>query len=350
MPLHLQDLNFDLPPELIAQEPAEPRDSARLLVYDRSTQGISHHHIFDLPALLPPQTVLVANRSRVRKGRLNARVNDRDIEILILEAAGNGSFECMLGGKGVQPGNNLTLANGHQVTVQAPHTEAAFTSFIIDFHLDTLAAEALIAELGTTPLPPYITGSHAPDTRYQTVFAQELGSAAAPTAGLHFTPELIAKLKAEGFDWEEIVLHVGMGTFQPLRNDNVTENSLHHELTSIDQQTAKRLEQARGHRPILTVGTTSCRTLESHSQHGPISPGQLSTDLFIYPGYTFKVTDLLLTNFHLPKSSLLLLVAALIADKQSSPEQAIAELKRVYSVAITERYRFFSFGDAMLIR
>jgi S-adenosylmethionine:tRNA ribosyltransferase-isomerase len=312
-------------------------------VYTRSNKSITHHQVKDLPSLLPPHTTLVANRSKVRKGRLQAtRSNGKEIELLVLEPTGDGQFECMVRGKNLQPDEVLKLHDGSKVTILHPHAEADFTTYIVDFSLTTLEAETKIQALGATPLPPYITESQAPDERYQTVFAKELGSAAAPTAGLHFTPELIAKLKQQGHTWEEITLHVGMGTFQPLKQEEVETNTLHHEHTFISEETAAKLTH-----PILAVGTTSCRTLESHATPAGIQPGHLSTNLFIYPGYQFQTTDLLFTNFHLPKSSLLLLVAALIS---SDPQSALSELHRIYEVAIADQYRFFSFGDAMLIR
>jgi S-adenosylmethionine:tRNA ribosyltransferase-isomerase len=227
--VRLADIDFHLPPELIAQNPVEPRDAARLLVYNTADRSISHHHISDLPNLLPVHTTLVANRSRVRKGRLYAtRANGQEVELLILEPATPGCFECMIRGKGIHDNEELQMRSGTILTVVAPHNEASFTTYIIDFGMSTEDAEAIIEEYGVTPLPPYITESEAPDDRYQTVFAQELGSAAAPTAGLHITPNLMEELIAKGHAWEEVILHVGMGTFQPLRQEEITDNKLHH--------------------------------------------------------------------------------------------------------------------------
>ncbi|MEZ0286599.1 MAG: tRNA preQ1(34) S-adenosylmethionine ribosyltransferase-isomerase QueA [Candidatus Paceibacterota bacterium] len=353
----LSDLTFELPEALIAQNPVEPRDAARLLVYNRKDRSIAHHHVRDLPSLLPPHTLLVANKSKVRKSRLFAtRTDGRTVELLVLSPISKGQYECMVRGKKIKKGETFTLPNGGTATVVRPHEEAAFTTYILDFHQESDITELLLEKHGSTPLPPYITESKAPDKRYQTVFADDLGSAAAPTAGLHFTSELIENLKQQGNEWEEVVLHVGMGTFQPLREENIAANSLHHERTFVTEEAASRITKARqqGH-AILAVGTTSCRTLESHASNGLITPGSTNTNLFIYPGYTFQATNLLLTNFHLPKSSLLLLVASLIgADPASgkpllTPSECIAEIQRIYKTAIADQYRFFSYGDAMLV-
>jgi S-adenosylmethionine:tRNA ribosyltransferase-isomerase len=354
--MQLSDLAFDLPTELIAQQPVEPRDAARMLVYNRADRSIAHHYVRDLPNLLPSHTVLVANESRVRNSRLQAvRSNGKTCELLVLEPSEGTTFECMIRGKHITLGESLTLEDDSIVTIVTPHQEAAFTTYLVDFHRSHTEAETLIHQLGTTPLPPYITDSTAPAERYQTVFAETLGSAAAPTAGLHFTPELIATLKDQGHTWETVTLHVGMGTFQPLRDPEITNNTLHHEWTRVTEATADRINKGReASKPILSIGTTTCRTLESHARNGAVVPGTTSTDLFIYPGYTFSVTNLLLTNFHLPQSSLLLLVAALVgADPTGTPNltptQAIAEVQRIYKQAIANQYRFFSFGDCMLV-
>jgi S-adenosylmethionine:tRNA ribosyltransferase-isomerase len=354
--MRLSDIDFSLPQELIAQNPVEPRDAARLLVYRRSDCSITHSTVRELPSFLPKDTILIANDSRVRKSRLLIERNGKSAELLLLEPVAPGQFECMVRSRGVTVGEKLTLPDGTHATVAAPHDEASFTTFIVDFHRSSEAVEQLAEQHGQTPLPPYITKSQAPDERYQTVYAHETGSAAAPTAGLHFTPKLIERITAAGHQWETVTLHVGMGTFQPLRHEEVSANNLHHERTFVTAETAQRITEAmQASKPILAIGTTSCRTLESHAHEGTLQPGSTDTDLFIFPGYTFKAVNALLTNFHLPKSSLLLLVATLVgADPTTgkplmSEYEAIAELKRIYNSAITEQYRFFTFGDAMIV-
>lgn len=355
--LTLSDLDYHLPTERIAQQPVEPRDAAKLLVYRRIDRSIAHHQVRDLPTLLPPRSVLVGNNSRVRKSRLTITLpSGKPGELLILEALAAGVYECMVGGRGLTVENIITLPDHTTAQVVGLVNEADFTTFKIDFQRPSNEVKQLLETQGSVPLPPYITESTAPDERYQTVFAKPLGSAAAPTAGLHITEELLEKLQSQGHAWETVTLHVGLGTFQPLRKATVAENTLHHETTEVSVETAANLTQAKQEgRPVIGVGTTACRTLESHWQTDHVQPGESSTSLFIYPPYQFQVLSGLLTNFHLPKSSLLLLVSALVGADPSTgaptmePQQALTELKRLYEVAIEHQYRFFSFGDAMLI-
>lgn len=361
----LQDFSFPLPEKLIAQQPAVPRDSARLFVYDRAKDTIEHRHVRDLPELLPAHTMLVGNNSKVRKARLKAmayipgKASRPTMEILVLEKLANREYRCMIGGKGVIKDSRLVILdhNGKPTAVsalvRAREEHPGMNTYRVV--LTTADLDQLLEAYGSMPLPPYITNPKSTDEQYQTVFARELGSAAAPTAGLHFTPELLEKLEKQGHLWREVTLHVGMGTFLPLRNEEVTENTLHSEQTSIEEPVAKELsEQRERHQPILAVGTTATRTLESHSQDGRIQAGELATDMFIYPGYQFQTVTHLLTNFHLPKSSLLLLVAAFLGntpDHQVTKNEGemTALLQRLYAEAIRQQYRFFSFGDAMLI-
>jgi S-adenosylmethionine:tRNA ribosyltransferase-isomerase len=269
----------------------------------------------------------------------------------------------MLRGKGIPVGAELAFQTSEQDsspiplqgTVSAKEEGPAMTTFVVAFQSE-LAIEKAFATYGTVPLPPYIDHSHAQPDQYQTVFAGETGSAAAPTAGLHFTPELIERLMAEGHTWQEVTLHVGMGTFLPLRQEEVTKNQLHKEAAYVSPEVAKIATQTRAeHKRLLAIGTTSTRTLESHMEDGQLVPGWKHTDLFIYPGYPFKIVNGLLTNFHLPKSSLLLLVAAFIGNHPDgsgpvlSEQEMIGRLRRIYQEAISQQYRFFSFGDAMLI-
>jgi S-adenosylmethionine:tRNA ribosyltransferase-isomerase len=349
--MNVSDFGFDLPDELIAQNPVVPRDSARLLVYDRTTGTIEHHQVRDVPHILPARTLFVANDSKVRHGRLHAtRANGRDIEVLILEKQGR-AYTCLLRGRAIQIGERLRCAFG-EATVRERQDLPGMNAYLIEF--DTPDVETLLEEHGEVPLPPYIDRSTASASQYQTVYARELGSAAAPTAGLHFTPELLKRLSDEGHEWAQVTLHVGMGTFLPLRDNHLEANRLHREITYVPDETVAAVQKAQAdNRRILAVGTTSTRTLESHS-NPELAAGNSSTELFIYPGYRFKTVQALMTNFHLPNSSLLALVSAFIGNDvhgelTKSPEEMVAELRRVYAVAIEEQYRFFSFGDSMLI-
>ena len=354
----LSDFDYHLPKELIAQDPAEPRDSARLMVFDRSSKTLVHARVRDLPSILPKGTMLTANNSRVRHSRLQASLNGKPTEILVVEPAGPDTYRCLLRGKGIKDGTvlpcyqdaSLAVSIPLQATVLRREDVPGMTTFVLSFQGEG-SVETLIERYGSLPLPPYITRSTAEESRYQTVFAKDIGSAAAPTAGLHFTPELIDSLLQAGFSWEEVTLHVGLGTFLPLRHETVEENRLHTELTHVSSQTAARIAAGKkAGNKLLAIGTTSLRTLESHSGPGGLEPGWKETDMFIYPGYRFQAADALLTNFHLPKSSLLLLVAAFLGTNSDlTPADMAGQLQALYKVAVEERYRFFSFGDAMLI-
>lgn len=364
--MHLSDFDYSLPADLIAQNPIEPRDQARLLVYTKFTRQIEDYVVADLPRLLPQKTMVVVNNSKVRKSRFVIANLDREStkqrELLLIKYLDGDDnsvrFECVLSGKnniderieivGVDFGGNPVRG-----LIESIIPNEQMQTYIIRFDLKHNDFESFTQEYGKTPLPPYIHHSTAPDSRYQTVYAQEIGSAAAPTAGLHFTPQLISNLKRNGFEWEEIILHVGLGTFAPLRKENIEENELHYEKTDVSEEAASHINNfKRGGGNILSVGTTSVRTLESHwdSRRG-LRVGNRETNLFIKPGYRFGCVDMIMTNFHLPKSSLLLLVAAFIADQEKALdyEEALGELNRIYQYAIQEKYRFYSFGDAMLI-
>jgi S-adenosylmethionine:tRNA ribosyltransferase-isomerase len=388
--MRLEQFSYHLPADLIAQTPAEPRTAARLMVYDRLSDTVVHARIRDLPNLLPPRSVLVANNSKVRRSRLwgiaqGPSSHPRPVELLLLEPLfPNGSrlpsdstasctFRCLIGGRRIGPGSLITcyVDSGRstpiplqgQVTAREPDRQ--MTTYQVTFPVKLEEAEALIEQYGTMPLPPYIRTDPADPERYQTTYARHLGSAAAPTAGLHFTPGLIQEMRTAGHAWEEVTLHVGLGTFLPLRHSEITANRLHKEQTEIFPETAARLNAERQDgRPLLAIGTTACRTLESHSRPVPPGPagkpaiiqaGNQDTDLFIYPGFIFQATSALLTNFHLPHSSLLLLVAAFLGNHpsvsqlQCTEADMVATLHRLYRTAIQERYRFYSFGDAMLI-
>lgn len=352
----LSEFDFQLPPELIAQNPIEPRDQARLLVYERATGTLSHRIVADLPQLLPPQTLIIANNSKVRHGRL---FTTEGREMLLVQSKGN-RYEAIMRGKQPRIGDTFRIAHTTSATplhaeIMAIHSRPGMTTLEVSFS-GVSNTEKAIEAYGSAPLPPYIHASTAPAERYQTVYAGPLGSAAAPTAGLHFTPELIKNLREQGHSWEEITLHVGLGTFLPLRHEEITANQLHEEFTNVTPVVADTItHQVRSQDPLLAIGTTSLRTLESHWQDGKLTPGFQSTELFIYPGHHFTTASHLLTNFHLPKSSLLLLVAAFLgcntdrSPTTCSPEEMRDRLHHIYETAITERYRFFSFGDALLI-
>ncbi len=330
------DFWYDLPPELIAQTPIEPRDAARLLQLDRTSGAMTHHHFYDLPDLLRPGDLLVANESRVIPARIFARKagSGGAIEILLLRRVDATAWQALLRGHRLRVGTQIEVRPDLLATVieQLPGGER-----VIRF---TQSIDDQLSELGVMPLPPYI---HAPLTdpdRYQTVYAQTPGSAAAPTAGLHFTPGLLARLGERGISMVHVTLHVGLDTFKPVETEEVEQHHIHTEYARITAEVAAqiRLAKADGRR-VIAVGTTAVRVLETVARQGWQAFGG-NIDLFIYPGFEFKAVDALITNFHLPRSSLLMLVSALAGKDK---------IDRAYAEAIAMRYRFFSFGDAMLI-
>lgn len=358
--MRVSQFDYYLPPDLIAQSPAVPRDSARLLVYDRHSDTISHRHVRDLPELLPAPATIIANNSMVRHCRLWGKTAaGKRVELFVLGKE-NEDYRCLLGGTGGQQNlgrillfadKQLTCSTGLQADVLEAVAGPGMRTFFVRItgNADVESALERFAEL---PLPPYISSRISDDEQYQTVFAKELGSAAAPTAGLHFTPELIEKLKKRNISWNEVTLHVGLGTFLPLREDEIERNRLHTEQCYVSQETAV---EANRELPVVAVGTTSVRTLESHAVAGNVIPGWQQTEIFLTPNYAFQAVDVLITNFHQPKSSLLLLVAAFLGNDpetkgvSKTPEQMLELLQKIYAEAIRERYRFFSFGDAMLL-
>lgn len=353
MQLQLRDFSYQLPEELIAQTPAIPRDSARLMVIRRATGEISHHRVSDLPALLPPDFDIVVNNSRVFPARLYAhKVTGGKVELLLLKKLSGDSYEC-IASPGLALGQKLVIRPDVTATVTAVDDRVRTLQFSV---ADPLLTE-LLAQIGTMPTPPYIKRLLENSEDYQTVYAKLGFSAAAPTAGLHFTPELIAKL-CESHDWHEITLNVGLGTFLPVQEADVTTHHMHTEDYSISPETAAAIMEGKQHaRRVLAVGTTTVRTLESNcalqrSGLSTLTPGNFSTNIFIYPPYHYQLTDALLTNFHLPESTLLMLVAAFVsAPTTDTPFTTFADslIGRAYQLAIQEKYRFFSFGDAMLI-
>ena len=336
------DFYFDLPQELIAQDPLEDRSSSRLLVLDRET-GKTEHHIFkDVIDYLNPGDCLVVNNTKVIPARLfgTKEGTEAKIEILLLKRKENDVWETLVKpGKKATPGTRITFGEGLLTGEVIDVVEEG--NRLIKFTYDGIFEE-ILDQLGQMPLPPYITHQLKDKNRYQTVYAKHDGSAAAPTAGLHFTPELLEEIKAKGVNIAHVTLHVGLGTFRPVKVEDVTNHHMHSEFYIVEEDQAKLINETkkRGGK-IVSVGTTSCRTLESATdENGILQAGSGWTDIFIYPGYQFKMIDRLITNFHLPESTLLMLVSALAGKDH---------IMAAYEEAVRERYRFFSFGDAMLI-
>ncbi len=335
------DFWYDLPEELIAQTPLERRDSSRLMVMDRKTGALEHRHFYDIVSYLNPGDCLVMNDSRVLPARLlGHRPTGGAVEVLLLRDLGGGQWECLVKpGRKMQQGQEVSFGDGSLTARVLQVCDDG--NRIVQFDYEGIFLEVL-ERLGKMPLPPYIKEELQDQERYQTVYAKQSGSAAAPTAGLHFTQELLQKIRAKGVREAFVTLHVGLGTFRPVKAEEITQHQMHQELCMMGEETARILNETRasGGR-IFCVGTTSCRTLESlvHDD-GSFSAGSRWTDIFIYPGYRFRAMDGLITNFHLPESTLVMLVSAF-----SSREFIL----NAYREAVKERYRFFSFGDAMLI-
>ena len=335
------DFWYDLPEELIAQTPLEKRDTSRLLVLDRNTGAVSHKHFYNIIDHLQAGDCLVMNDSRVLPARLlGHRPSGGAVEVLLLRDLGEKKWECLCKpGRKMQVGNEVLFGNGELSAVVTEVKEDG--NRIVEFRYEGIFLEVL-DRLGKMPLPPYIKEELADQERYQTVYSREVGSAAAPTAGLHFTNELLDKIREKGVKTAFVTLHVGLGTFRPVKAEEITEHHMHSELCMISQETAKILNEARasGGR-IICVGTTSCRTLESLvNEDGSFEEKSKWTEIFIYPGYQFKAMQGLITNFHLPESTLVMLVSA-FAGREN--------VLSAYEQAVQERYRFFSFGDAMFI-
>lgn len=338
--LKKSDFYYDLPEELIAQTPAEPRDSSRLLVYDRASDKVEHKIFRDIKNYLRKGDVLVVNNTKVLPARLFAHTeHGGKVEVLLLKRLSALRWEVLVKpGKKCRPGTVLTIEEKLSLTV-ASVTESG--ERIVDFKCDGVFEEAL-ERVGSMPLPPYIHEKLKDKNRYQTVYAKTDGSAAAPTAGLHFTPLLLEEIKAMGVEVAEILLHVGLGTFRPVKEDAITDHKMHSEYYEVNERAAEIISRAkRKGRRVIAVGTTSVRTLESAAKNdGTIEPCRGNTSIFIYPPYKFRCVDALITNFHLPESTLIMLVAAMVGREK------ILEL---YKTAVEEKYRFFSFGDAMFI-
>ena len=335
------DFYFELPEELIAQTPLQKRDDSRMLHLDKVTGEIEHRHFYELPEYLHAGDCLVLNDTRVLPARLlGCRSTGGSVELVLLRDLGNGRWECLSRpGRKTKPGTELQFGDGElTATVEAV---AEGGNRIIQFHYDGIFLEVL-ERLGKMPLPPYIKEELQDTERYQTVYSRELGSAAAPTAGLHFTPELLQKIEQKGVKICYVTLHVGLGTFRPVKEDEIENHEMHSEFCIVSPETADTVNEVKknGGR-VIAVGTTSCRTLESFTDdNGKLQAGSRWTSIFIYPGYHFKCIDALITNFHLPESTLIMLVSALAGREN---------ILHAYETAVRERYRFFSFGDSMLI-
>ena len=335
------DFYFDLPEELIAQTPLEQRDHSRLLHLNKTTGEIEHMHFYQLPDLLREGDCLVLNNSRVLPARLiGSRLTGGSVELVLLRDLGDGCWECLSRpGRKTKPGTELTFGNGELTATVESVAEGG--NRIVRFHYEGIFLEVL-ERLGKMPLPPYIKAELEDAERYQTVYSKELGSAAAPTAGLHFTPELLEEIASRGVKICYVTLHVGLGTFRPVKEDEIENHEMHSEFCIIPEETAQTVtETKRNGGRIVCVGTTSCRTVESFAyDDGSLPAASGWTDIFIYPGYKFKCLDALVTNFHLPESTLIMLVSALAGREH---------VLNAYKTAVEEKYRFFSFGDAMFI-
>ena len=335
------DFWYELPEELIAQTPLEQRDASRLLVLDRVSGEINHRHFYDVIDYLKPGDCLVMNDSRVLPARLlGHRPTGGAVEVLLLRDLGDKKWECLCKpGRKMQPGNEVIFGDGELTATVLEVREDG--NRVVEFHYEGIFLEVL-ERLGKMPLPPYIKAELSNQERYQTVYSKEVGSAAAPTAGLHWTPELLEKARERGVKLAFVTLHVGLGTFRPVKAEEISEHHMHAELCMLSQETADILnETKRAGGRVICVGTTSCRTLESLvNEDGTFEAKSKWTEIFIFPGYTFKAMDGLITNFHLPESTLVMLVSAF-----AGREHVLA----AYEEAVRERYRFFSFGDAMCI-
>ena len=341
--MNVKDFYFDLPQELIAQDPLEDRASSRLLVLDRETGEVTHRKFRDILGYLNPGDCLVINDTKVIPARLigSREGTNAKIEVLLLKRRENDIWETLVKpGKKAKPGTVICFGDGLLKGTVIDVVEEG--NRLIQFSYDGIFEE-ILDRLGQMPLPPYITHQLQDKNRYQTVYAKHEGSAAAPTAGLHFTKELLQEIEDKGVKLAQVTLHVGLGTFRPVKVENVLDHHMHSEFYMVEESEAEKINQTKrdGGR-VICVGTTSCRTIESASdENGILKAGSGWTDIFIYPGYQFKILDCLITNFHLPESTLVMLVSAL-----AGREHVLA----AYEEAVKERYRFFSFGDAMFIK
>lgn len=341
--MKLSEFDYNLPEELIAQTPLQKRDTSRLMVLNRKERTIEDKHFYDILDYLHTGDILVRNNTKVIPARLYGTKEETNghVEVLLLKDLGNNVWECLVGNaRIVKMGTIITFGDGSLKAKCIHIGEEGIRHFEMIY--DGIFYE-ILDHLGTMPLPPYIKEKLEDSSRYQTVYAKIEGSAAAPTAGLHFTDEILQKVQEKGVEILDVTLHVGLGTFRPVKVDDVLEHHMHSEFYMIDEETAQKLNTAKANgQRIISVGTTSTRTLEAnYKKYGQFKATQESTDIFIYPGYQFEAIDALITNFHLPKSTLVMLVSA-FADKEF--------IMKAYHHAVEEKYRFFSFGDCMFIQ
>ena len=336
--LTTHDFYYDLPEELIAQTPIDPRDHSRLLVYDRATDTVQHKHFYDLPSFLKKGDLLVVNNTRVIPARIFGHIENHEsvLEVLLLKRKDYTHWETIM-----KPARKARLGSVIHFCdeLSAVVTEIGdYGARTIEFQFDGVF-EDILDRVGNMPLPPYIKEKLADKERYQTVYSKIEGSAAAPTAGLHFTPELIQKLKDMGVEFATVLLHIGLGTFRPVKEENILDHEMHTEYYEIEEENAEKINKAtREGRRVICVGTTSVRTLETVAdENGYVRAQKGDTSIFIYPGYKFKCVKALITNFHLPESTLIMLVSALVGREKTL---------EIYNEAVKEKYRFFSFGDA----
>ena len=336
--MKLEEFNYDLPKELIAQEPAEPRDSCRLMMVDKKTGEWEHHHFRDILDEIREGDVFVFNNTKVIPARLYGKKKDTGgkVEMLLLTPKGNDTWEVLVNpGRKALPGVEIEFAENCYCKVL---DKTEFGGRLVEFHYD----DSLLDQIGEMPTPPYIHKKLGNNDEYQTVYAKYKGSAAAPTAGLHFTPELMEEMKKKGAKLLFVTLHVGIGTFRPVSEENIEDHEMHKEWYTVSEETAKEVNAARAEgRRVIAVGTTSVRTLESAGQSGILESGSGWTQLYIYPGYQWHMVDAIVTNFHLPESTLVMMMASF-----AGREHILA----AYEEAVKQKYRFFSFGDAMFLR
>ncbi len=339
--MNKKDFYYDLPENLIAQTPVEPRDHSRMMTLSLNDGTVGHKHFYDLVDHLNEGDCLILNDTRVLPARIfgNRVDTGTQVEFVLLKQIENDVWECLAGpGKRAKQGKKFDFCNGMMTAEVLDVTPEG--NRILKFFYDGVFFDVL-DRIGNMPLPPYITESLSDKERYQTVYSKELGSAAAPTAGLHFTDELLGRIKAKGIRIGYVTLHVGLGTFRPVKVDVIEEHKMHSEHYYMPEETARLINETKANgKRVICVGTTSCRTVESVAQRGEIKECSGDTSIFIYPGYTFKCMDGLITNFHLPESTLIMLVSAFAGYKN---------VMNAYKIAVDEKYRFFSFGDAMLI-
>ena len=340
--MKLNLFNYNLPAKLIAQKPLKQRDKSKLLILDVKTKKVQHKHFTDLENILTSNDVLVVNQTKVIPARLfGKKLTGGKIEILLTEKVNSNTWQVMIGGRNLKVKDKIYFKKKLEATIVKDIDAKVWQ---IKFNKSGKELDRIIEQIGCTPIPPYIKtkDSQSVRQRYQTVYAKSKGSVAAPTAGLHFSPQLIAKLKAKGVKIFKIILHIGLGTFEPVTVDDITKHKIHHEWASIDIKTARELNKLKSQgKNIITVGTTTARALEAFSAKGKLNSGSKWVGIYIYPSYKFKFVNDLITNFHLSKSSLLFMISALAGRKL---------ILDTYQKAIKQKYRFYSFGDAMYIK